>query len=171
MKDTALLALSSPEGSDNYYSRLINLKDDNDYSFFRIIDCFMVCESCRKLERDKQILCDHVKQTAFWLSSRKTKRLKALYKTDPGTALRELTGMIVDDFTPCFRREDIEELFNLKPILTKYSPKHVYVAVDPNGGGPSQMAIVSGYFDSDTRFVVSLFILVDPLCTLLMLVL
>lgn len=161
MKNTALLALSSPEGSDNYYSQLIQLQDDKTgRSFFRIVDCFMICEACRKLERDKQILCNHVKQTAHWLSARKGQRLKSLYKTDPGTAIREFGGIIEDDFASCFRKEDIKMMYDATPAIIKYSPDHVYVAVDPNGGGPSQMAIVSGYFDVNTRFIVSFISLV-----------
>ena len=155
MKNTALLALSSPEGSDNYYSQLMNMKDELGRPFFRNVDCFMICEPCRKLEREKQILCNHVKQTAHWLSARKAQRLKSLYKHDPSTAIREFGGISIDGFQPCFRKEDIKLLYDAPPIIQKYSPDYVYVAVDPNGGGPSQMAIVSLYFDTDGRTIVS----------------
>lgn len=159
MKNTALLALSSPEGSDNYYSRLINHVDEKTgRAFFRIVDCFMICEACRKLEPDKQILCNHIKQKAHWLSARKSQRLISLYATDPATAIREFGGIIADDFASCFRKEDIKLLYDARPAVINYSPDYVYVAVDPNGGGPSQMAIVSGYFDKQARFIVSHFV-------------
>ena len=138
--------------------------------FFRVKDCFMICESCRKLEREEQIKCNHVKQTAHWLSKRKGSRLMALYKTDPGTAIREFGGIIEDDFTPCFRKEDIARVFALPSYGRNYSPHQIYVAVDPNGGGPSQLAIVTGYYDGDTNFVVSFFFIfkqgMAPWCTL-----
>jgi hypothetical protein len=157
MKNTALLALSSPESSENYYSQLLTMKDKTTgLPFFRIVDCFMICEECRKLEKDEQIKCNHIKQTAHWLSGRKTDRLVSLYAADPSTAIRELKGIVDDDFTPCFRKEDIERMFAAPPVMIVFSPKYVYVSVDPNGGGPSLMAIVSGYYDTDANFIVSL---------------
>lgn len=164
MSNTALLALSSPEGSDNYYSQLINLRDDNTgLPFFKVVDCFLICEACRKLERDEQVKCNHVKQKAHWLSKRKGERLKMLYKNDPATAIREMSGIIEDDFSPCFPKDDVKRMFERPPISTRYIPKQIYTAVDPNGGGPSQLAIVSGYYDADNNFVVSnpIFFLLD----------
>lgn len=158
MKNTCLLALSSPEGTDNYYSKLINLMDETTVPptpFFNTVDCFMICEACRKLEdRLEQIKCNHVKQTAHWLSKRKGDRMQALYKSDPATYQREMQGLITDDYVPCFNKEHIERLFTSPPWTVNVAPEYVFVAVDPNGGGPSQMAIASGYWDKG-NFVVS----------------
>jgi len=50
MKNTALLCLSSPEGDDNYYSQLLNLRDPIlGGPFFRVVECFMICKDCQKL--------------------------------------------------------------------------------------------------------------------------
>lgn len=152
MKNTALFALSSPEGSQNYFSKLINLKVDGQ-PFFRICDCQMICEDCRKLDRDKQVLCNHVKQTAHWLSSKKGERLKLLYKADPATAIKELSGIIEDDYVPCFPKDLIAQMFTMPPILTTSSPNYVFVTVDPSGGGMSQLAICSGYYQENEHVV------------------
>lgn len=156
MQQTALLALSSPEGSQNYFSKLIKLIDPNtNMPFFRVCNCFLICEDCRKLDLDEQIKCNHVKQTATWLSSKKTNRNKLLYATDPATAIKELAGVIVDDFIPCFPRKHLEEFFQRPAYVTKSSPEYVVITVDPSGGGMSQLAICSGYYDADLSFVVS----------------
>ena len=154
MRNTALFALSSPEGSNNYFSKLINLKIDGE-PFFRICDCQMICEDCRKLDRDKQILCNHVKQTAHWLSSKKGQRLKLLYAADPATAIKEFGGIIEDEYVPCFPKELIDQMFKMPPIVTTSVPTYVFMTVDPSGGGMSQLAICSGYyreFDHVVRF-------------------
>lgn len=117
----------------------------------------MICEDCRKLEKDEQILCNHVKQTAHWLSSAKGDRLKHLYAADPATAIKEFAGMIEDDFVPCFPKAQIEDLFSRPTYITRSTPSHVFVACDPSGGGMSQLAICSGYYDSDLNFVVSFY--------------
>ncbi len=155
MKDTALFALSSPEGSQNYFSKLINLKVGGQ-PFFRVCDCQMICEDCRKLEREKQILCNHVKQTAHWLSSKKGDRLKLLYAADPATAIKEFGGIIEDEFVPCFPKNMIERMFSLPPVVTSSVPQYIFVCVDPSGGGMSHLAICTGYYD-ERDFVVSFF--------------
>ena len=153
MKNTALFALSSPEGSQNYFSKLINLKIDGK-PLFRICDCQMICEECRKLEREKQILCNHVKQTPPWLSKKRTGRLMLLYLSDPATAIKEYGGIIEDEFVPCFDRVLLQRMFNNPHISTKSSPQYIYITIDPSGGGTSQLAICSGYYDFDLNYVV-----------------
>jgi len=83
MANTSLLCLSSPEGDNNYYSQLMNLKRPDQTPFFNVVNCFQICQKCLKLERVKQIECTHVKSTAHWLSSRKIRELKTLYKARP----------------------------------------------------------------------------------------
>ena len=115
----------------------------------------MICEDCRKLDREEQILCNHVKQTAHWLSSDKSARLKNLYLADPATAIKEFGGIIEDDFVPCFPKADIERFFQRAPFMTHSSPRYIFVTCDPSGGGMSQLAICSGYYDDLLNFVVS----------------
>jgi hypothetical protein len=146
MKNTSLLCLSSPEGDSNYYSGLMNLKKDNGESFFNVINCFQICEKCLKLERVKQINCTHVKSTAHWLSSKKIRELKTLYKVNPEDAIREFGGIVVSDYKPALRREEVDRCFSADPYITTCAPPYIFTACDPNGGGPSHMSIASGYF-------------------------
>jgi hypothetical protein len=158
MKNTCLFALSSPEGNDNYFSKLINLKVDGK-SLFRHVQCQMICEECRKLEMEEQIFCNHVKQTPHWLSSKKGARLKLLYMADPATAIKEFGGIIQDNFVPCFPRDLIHQMFSNPSYLTESAPEYVFITVDPSGGGMSQLAICSGYYTLDGSFVVNPFFL------------
>jgi hypothetical protein len=152
MKNTALFALSSPEGGQNYFSKLINAKIDGK-PLFRVCDCQLICEACQQLEREKQILCNHVKQTPPWLSKKKTGKFMAL--TDPATALKEYGGIIADDFVPCFEKLLLQRMFSNPHIPTNSSPQYVFITVDPSGGGTSQLAICSGYYDFNLNYVVS----------------
>lgn len=159
MKNTSLLCLSSPEGDSNYYSALMNLKreDDPTKSFFNVIECFQICENCRKLERVKQIQCTHVKSTAHWLSSRKIKELKTLYKASPEDAIREFGGVVVSDYLPALRKEDIEKTFAYGLTETTLcAPKYIFTCCDPTGAGPSMLSIASGYYNNQGDVVVSL---------------
>lgn len=162
MRQTALLALSSPEGSQNYFSRLLTLKDNNGHDFFRVKNCNLICEECRKLDKEDQVKCNHVKPQTPWLSESKKDRMKLLYATDPATSIRELYGMVEDDFIPCFDKNDIHRFFSRPAYDTRSTPEYIFVTVDPSGGGMSQLAICSGFYDEALNFVVS----EDPSCTL-----
>jgi len=155
MKNTSLLCLSSPEGDANYYSALMNMKKDNGDDFFQVINCFQICKSCLKLDRAKQILCSHVKSTAHWLSSGKIKELKQLYKASPEDAIREFGGVVVSDYKPALRKEEVERCFSAATVATTHAPPYIFTTCDPNGGGPSQMSIASGYFTPLGHVVVS----------------
>lgn len=147
MKNTSLMCLSSPEGDDNYYSQLMNLKDEESGEpFFQVINCFQICPRCLKLEREKQIKCTHVKSSAHWLSSRKTKKLKMLYKANPEDAIREFGGIVVSDHLPALRKEEVQRAFTMEPMFTSTPPPCIFTCCDPTGGGPSMLSIASGYY-------------------------
>lgn len=154
MSKTSLLCLSSPEGESNYFSALMNLKKDNGDPFFNVISCWQICEECLKLERVKQINCNHIKSTAHWLSSKKIKELKQLYKASPEDAIREFGGVVVSNFLPALRKEEIALCFAAERVQTESAPKYVFTACDPSGGGPSHMSIASGYFNVRGEIVV-----------------
>lgn len=114
-----------------------------------------MCPECQKGDQAKQLSCDHVKKDEHWLSNAKLDRLKALYASDTGTALQELGGMVVSSYTPCFAAEDIRRCFDQMPrLLTQSPPGIIYIGADPSGGGPSHLAICSGYFSPAWHFVV-----------------
>ena len=169
MKNTALLCLSSPEGDSNYYSSLMGLKRPNGESFFQVINCFQICAKCLKLERVKQILCTHVKSTTPWLSKRKINELKILYKASPEDAIREFGGIVVSDYLPALRKDEIEKSFKSDRITTLAPPKFIFTCCDPTGGGPSQLSIASGYYSNTGDVVVRisnvLFRKIYTLCT------
>lgn len=69
----------------------MNLKDDKTGEmFFKIVDCVMVCDTCKKKDRTEWLNCNHIVQPAFWLDSRKTQRIKILFKTNPALGAREM---------------------------------------------------------------------------------
>jgi hypothetical protein len=162
MKNTSLMCLSSPEGDENYYSQLMNLKDeDTGESFFHVINCFQICKECMKLERELQIKCTHVKSSAHWLSSRKTKKLKMLYKANPEDAIREFGGIVVSDHLPALRKEEVQRCFTMDHVHTSAPPPFIFTCCDPTGGGPSMLSIASGYYTKMGDLVVSFFIVID----------
>lgn len=157
LTNTALLAISTPLDEFNYYSKLVEQKDEHGNPFFKTIKAGRVCDDCSRLAYDEMIKCDHIEDTAHWKNPHKLKRLKVLFEGDEARGLRELAGIAASDFTPCFSKEDIGRLFDNPRRIVNCAPDAIYVTVDPNGGGASKMAIASGFYDG-LDLVVSVFL-------------
>ncbi len=171
LKNTALLAISTPLDEFNYYSKLVEQKDDHGKPFFKTIKAGRICADCSLLPYEEMLKCDHVADGAHWKSKHKLQRLKTLFENDAARGLRELGGEIASDFTACFDKADIEGLFLNPTWATETMPRFIYMAIDPNGGGASKMGITSGYHDgvngivscsllSNLRFVVVVVVVV-----------
>ncbi len=155
LNDTAFVGLSSPEGSTNHFSTMINLKDPlTGKSFFKVVDNVLICNQCLKLDKALAIMCNHVQSVTPWLNVKKTHRLKLLYKADPATAAAELCGLITDDINVCFAAVDIARFFSRTPFETRTTPPYIYITCDPSGGGLSQLAICSGYYDNAGNWII-----------------
>jgi hypothetical protein len=155
---TSFLAISTPVDDFNFYSKLEHVKDpDTGDPIFNVLKKTRICKDCLLLPtHEEQLACTHIEDTAHWKNPKKLKRLKVLYEGHEARGLRELTGMAASDFTPCFQKDDIQNLMDAPRYHCKHMPDVIYTAVDPSGGGPSHMGICSGFYDGNT-FVVSLF--------------
>lgn len=159
VKSTSLFGLSSPEGSQSFFTKLIRALDPQGQKIFKTVDCVLICEACLALEdMDERIKCTHVREMMPWLSTKHGEKLKYIAKMDPATVMKELMGAIADDFKPCFPKDAIAKLFASPRIATRIAPPYVFITVDPSGGGISQLAITSGYYDDTASdYVVSFF--------------
>lgn len=127
--------ISTPGDDNNYYSRLLNITNEDGTPFFEVFTATKVCKECAKLEDPaEKVKCKHVKHVAHWKSSHKHKRLKRLYDGDEARALRELSGVVASDFTPCFRKDDIKAVWELPAHITTAPPRCIFTTADPNGG-------------------------------------
>lgn len=54
-------------------------------------------------------------------------------------------------------KEEVALAFAQERVTTTAPPKYIFTSCDPTGGGPSQLAICSGYYTSFGDFVVSCF--------------
>ena len=157
MKKTSLVMLSSPEGDENYYSQLLNLKNPKTgKNLFRVHNPRNICDKCLKLPPDRAILCTHIKQSAHWINQRKSQMLMLMYSTDPTRAMNEYQGVAISNFIPCFDKEEIAFMFDNELYNTRSIPELLFISVDPNGGGNSNMAIVTGYYTDQMDFVVNI---------------
>ena len=153
LTNTALLAISTPLDEFNYYSKLVEQKDENGEPFFRTVKAGRACDDCMRLPYDQMLKCDHKFDTAHWKNPHKLKRLKVLFEGDEARGVRELIGMAASDYAACFQKEDIEKLFTNPLFNVQSRPDEIYITIDPNGGGASKMGMASGFFDGNSVVV------------------
>lgn len=142
MESTALIGISTPQDKLNFYSSMFELRDAQGESFFRTIKVSLVCDACR--EAGKGAECTHNQDLIPpWKSAAKLDLVRALYDDQTDLMQRESMGEITDDAMSLFESEKVLKLMQGEPLEIPCEPNYIFCAVDPNGGGSSQMAVVS----------------------------
>lgn len=153
---TSMVCLSSPDGSDNHFSRWAQTKGDDGEPLMRVIHTVLICKRCMKLPQEDAIKCKHIKHTAHWISNRRSDKIKKLYANDPALAMQEFGGAIVSSHIRAFLQSEVEALFARPLVLDSATPHMIITTADNSGAGSSHLAVTSGYFQPNGVFVVSL---------------
>ena len=126
-----------------------------------------VADECLKTEHPE--MCRHkMSSMPRWISSSKVEIVRSLLSEDPAMILRETLGIAADGSSKAYRLDDVESFLARLPQTIAFNPRnmqsqtqHVFVAVDPSGGGPSAFAITTvvvlpgGQFQARSQFAVS----------------
>jgi len=153
------VALTSPDGMDNHISKWAEAVDKYGKLVWHVIHVELLCKACKKLPPEQGMHCKHIKNSAHWIDTRKSDKIKALYADDPALAMQEFGGAIVSTYIRAFMREEVTRLFNKPLYFEILEPKMIITAADNSGAGSSHLALTSGYFTPDGQFVVSVFLL------------
>tara|TARA_B110001452_G_C15241783_1_gene430104 strand:- start:15964 stop:17517 length:1554 start_codon:yes stop_codon:yes gene_type:complete len=153
MATTALIAISTPQDKLNFYSEMFELRDNTGELFFRTIRVSLVCAKCQAAGKGAD--CTH-KQDMIppWKSVAKLDMVRALYADQGDLMQRESMGAITDDAKSLFESNLVTTFLKEKSFVLTSKPDYIFMAMDPNGGGTSHMAIVSVVFDSENVVVV-----------------
>jgi hypothetical protein len=153
VKNTALIAISTPLDASNIYSTLINMKDENNNSVFEVLEARAACRVCIETLPDPS-KCPHVQlERPSWKSKEKQKVVRALYAGNEQTMMRESLGVVTEGASGVFLRKQIQQVFESDRRTIPVDTKHIYIAIDPNGGGPSKFAICSVVRDRGSLLV------------------
>ena len=144
----------------NFYSTLVTMKDERDLPIFEVLEARAACDECieklddpsqcphMQLERPKwyaRALCDVVAQSGLRRKSKEKQQVvKALYSGNKMMMMRESLGIVTEGQGGVFSTKCVKQLFDRVREKLPKDTQHVYIAIDPTGGGPSKFAIVSG---------------------------
>lgn len=78
-----------------------------------------------------------------WKSVAKFDMIKAIYGNKTDLLQRESMGLVTEDMQSVFKAKYIDILYNSSAYAITKEPSFVFCCCDPNGGGSSDMALVS----------------------------
>ena len=129
------------------------MKGPDGKELFRNIQVGLACAACVKAGTADS--CEHNQdEIPPWKSREKFDMVKALYGDRKDLLMRESMGLVTEDQTSLFRKEWVDTF--LTSIIIPPAPTFIIIACDPNGGGDSNMAIVSATFVRGSMVVVGL---------------
>jgi hypothetical protein len=144
MENTSLIAISTPQGEDNFYSKMFDLTDASGRPFFVTMRVGLICDACRKLNAKS---CPHVVAANVrppWQSDLKHDLVTALYDGNENMRQAEILGQTVDDQSACFAPADVENFLKRHLVVQNDRVRTILTAMDPNGGGAgSEAALIS----------------------------
>jgi len=145
MTNAVMIMISTPVNTFNFFSKLLDLKDEaGNYLFLRYtVD--LVCKRCRSGPSPER--CRHmVHMLPRWKSEDKMKLAEMIMRDETTTLLRESRGLISDDTSSYFEKADVDYLIH-SPMWTprpNEQPRYILVTIDPNtrsGKTSSNMAL------------------------------
>jgi len=155
MDRTSLICISTVLGSDNFYSKLLMLKDEHNRPFFNTFEFFLACQAC--IDAGIAAKCVHkMHELPHWQSSRKHDRIRHMMKDQQSLLERETLGLMQDAGQSIFSRPKVKAIFT-KPAYVFTKPiHHIFVSIDPNAGGDSRFAICSCVYESGRLIIIGL---------------
>ena len=142
LETTALICISTPMGTDNFYSQMFQMKDAAGKKLFNSIELSLVCDECKAGPNPAD--CTHMKHLLpRWKSGAKNDMVRQIYGDNTTDMLRESLGMTTEASSSLFDAAWINGFADRSNYVFQSAPKFVWIACDPNGGGASEMGIVS----------------------------
>lgn len=143
-----ILGISTPVGDAfNFFTRMIDLEypGTNDKVFSSIV-IELACARCKRMKRAGD--CRHMlRLLPAWKGAEKFELAKLIYgDAQDETRQRESLGIATGCRDSTFEISWIKRFSRRNPwanFSSEYAPKQIFLGVDPNAGGTSQMAIVS----------------------------
>ncbi|KAK3289743.1 hypothetical protein CYMTET_2872 [Cymbomonas tetramitiformis] len=149
VRDTAMLAISTPLDENNFYSTLLNMKDPVTRGpMFNVLEIKLICDVCSG-KGVKDVCVHRGELIPPWKSDhRRESMTKALFESQPRMYMQEQLGISSSTDARCFDVAAIDD-FGKSKVRLEGDPKHVFVGIDTCGGGSNFMALVSGAYSWD----------------------
>ena len=155
LETTALICISTPQDSTNFYSLMFEMKDPSGAHLFNQQKIEMVCEDCKRGPHPEN--CTHMKHLLpRWKSGAKQDMVKQIYGDNATDMLRESMGVTTNDSCSVFHQRWVENFKKRPPYAFVNRPKYIFIGCDPNGGGDSEMCVFSASMEAGQFIIVGI---------------
>lgn len=155
LETTALICISTPQDSTNFYSLMFEMKDPSGAHLFNQQKIEMVCEDCKRGPHPEN--CTHMKHLLpRWKSGAKQDMVKQIYGDNATDMLRESMGVTTNDSCSVFAQRWVDNFKKRPPYSFVNRPKYVFIGCDPNGGGESEMCVFSCTMEAGQFIIVGI---------------
>lgn len=155
LETTALICISTPQDSTNFYSLMFEMKDPAGNALFNQQKIEMVCEDCKKGPNPAD--CTHMKHLLpRWKSSGKQDMVRQIYGDNATDMLRESMGMTTSDACSVFHDTWVQAFKNRPLYKFNNAPMYIFIGCDPNGGGESEMCVFSVAMENGNFVIVGI---------------
>lgn len=142
IQTAALIAISTPLDGMNFYSEMFELKGGDGQPLFNQLRIGLSCAKCQAA--GKAADCTHMKDVIPpWKSAAKFDMVKAIYGDRKDLLAKESMGQITSDQASVFPEKLINKIMTNPEYKLRNPAKYIFLGVDPNGGGASEMAIIT----------------------------
>lgn len=140
----AFIGISTLADPFNFWSQMMELKDDDGKPVFKTLRYSLVCEACAKAGLEET--CKHnYGDLPYWQDETQHNKLEKIMQDKCDTFLTETKGFQADpNIRPAFAHNLVKAWIDLPPVTELPPRKCFFVSVDPCAGGDlSEYAIVS----------------------------
>lgn len=138
-KHVTSISISTPRGLHHPIMVMTRIKDDYGEPILKLVTIALICKKCRQLSSQQALKCQHLKNMLpKHFSGEKVKNIKKLMASRADVGRRELGGVDCEDNRGIFDADAVgvfmqcKERVNMKQDI-------IFLAMDPSGGGASDM--------------------------------
>jgi uncharacterized protein YaiL (DUF2058 family) len=151
----AFIGISTITTENNFFSKYLKMKDNNDEPLFTVKYVYLACEQCRRLNIAHK--CNHNNiLLPQWSSARKARVVKALMKGREDMLAREIGGVANSLYGKAFLKKRIDELRDAPryEIDSRTDYPCYFIAVDPNAGGKNSHFAICTVLSHHGRYAI-----------------
>lgn len=158
VEKTSFAGISTVNGEDNHFYRLLAMHDpDDDNCPIQVYQFYASCFACRRAGIGTA--CRHlVKEQPRWITSDRKSDVFKMYDALGGSDMadQELSGIVKQKHLHAFDLDSVNEMFDECSIVTSREIGEwlirkpgcmLFSAIDPTGGGGSDLAIVTAIYE------------------------
>ena len=129
------IAISSPpkDGFSNFFSKLFECKTPSGKLVFAQVRLEAMCKACKEEKADTCPHSAHIRPS--WKDEYRDQLQRAIFSGNMEWYRREVLGITETPDLACYDTPSVVTAFSKPPYKFTQIPPHVYLVIDPSGGG------------------------------------